>query len=206
MFIARTRWIQFVHMGWNDVSEDIYDQLVPKLSPLHLKTLHLVSRHFRHLVKTRLSVLLPRELHLDIPERFPNLTRLDLRRCWDQVNDVKLIALVNIFSRHSKLKLKVLNLSKCHGITDKGVEAISKHLWSLEELDLSGCRSPVPKSYVGYTGVSGATLYGLSRLKKLKLTWNPVTNAAFRKIAKLKDLTHLDLGQISETVFFKPCF
>jgi len=181
--------------SWADVSEDIFERLLTQLGRSHLKSLHSVNRRFNALVKARIAQLTPRHLNLDIPQAFPNLTALDLSRCWNEVNDVRLIALSKIYSRKNPKKLKWLNLSKCHGVTNKGIAAVAQNFNQLEQLNLDGCRSSVPASYVGYTGVSGETLLGLTKLRKLHLKWNPVTDVSLQIIAGLQNLTHLDLGE-----------
>lgn len=181
-------------MSWADLSDDIFERLAPHLRRCQLKSLHLVHRRFNALVKAQVTHLTPRHLSLEIPRAFPNVVHLDLSRCWNEVNDVRLIALTKIYARDASGKLKSLNLSKCHGVTNKGIAAVSQNLSRLEVLNLDGCRSSVPASYVGYTGVSGETLHGLIRLKKLHLRWNPVTDTSFQTVTKLTELTHLDLG------------
>ena len=184
-------------MTWSDFPEDLFEVLVPKLTPCHFKSLHLVNRRFNALVKLHVTRISPKTLqYLFKPNRFPNVTSLDLSRCWDQIHDHSLQTFSKCYSLCKGTKLKSLSLAKCHGVTNKGTAALSLYLTQLEELNLGGCRSPVPASYIGYTGVNGETIGGLKRLKKLQLRWNPVSDASFSTITHLTHLTHLDLGII----------
>eukprot|EP00210_Caulerpa_lentillifera_P003398 g3242.t1 len=181
-------------MTWSELSEDVYDILSFHLDRRQLQSLHLLNRHFRRMVSSRLKLLTPRQISLEIPFPFTKIHQLDLSRCWNEVNDTTIISLTKRLSR-STVKLQHLSLSRCHGVTNRGIAAIADHLNQLVSLNLSGCRSPSPIDRVGYSGVNGETLIGLNKLTTLYLRWNPVTDASFEIIARITGLTELDLGE-----------